>query len=428
MKNFIHGIILIVLILFCAIAFAQEIQCDRLEKLVGEALQKNPQLQAAKYTTSAVRAQIRQRTAWSPPQFGVEFYQTPIRSFPNPIKDGMETDYFVQQMLPFPGKLSAMGKAAQGNARMIAQEYQALEKKIIRELKSAYYELYLIQHKIEINKETQELLRRFSEIARKMYEVGIGNQVDALRAQTELSLLINQGVNLQLEKKSISAMLNTLLSRPPDRALGEIAEIDVKHHQWTLEQLKPLAEEHRAELQAMKYNIEMNKAELRLAKREYFPDLMVQVMYKDMKMTGDDFWSTMLGMNIPLALWSSGKYKGQVEENKLKLMQAEEEYRSMSNMVFTEIQEAVIKIESHYNSMQLYDQTVIPQAEQTLQSTIAAYQTGKTDFLMLLDSYRMLLMSKLDYYMAKMNYLSSQAALEQAVGLSIAEIEEKLIN
>jgi hypothetical protein len=35
------------------------------------------------------------------------------------------------------------------------------------------------------------------------------------------------------------------------------------------------------------------------------------------------------------------------------------------------------------------------------------------------------LMSKLDYHMAVMSYMSSQAQLEQAVGMSIAEIRTK---
>jgi outer membrane protein TolC len=73
----------------------------------------------------------------------------------------------------------------------------------------------------------------------------------------------------------------------------------------------------------------------------------------------------------------------------------------------------------------LYKNTVIPQADQTLQATLAAYQTGKTEFLMLIDAYRMVLMSKLDYHMSVMSYMTNQAALEQAVGMNIAEITER---
>jgi hypothetical protein len=44
----------------------------------------------------------------------------------------------------------------------------------------------------------------------------------------------------------------------------------------------------------------------------------------------------------------------------------------------------------------------------------------------MIDAYRMVLMSKLNYYMSIMNYMSSQAALEQSIGLDINQITEKL--
>jgi len=394
----------------------------KLDELIAEALQNNPQLRAARHQTSAAQTRVDQVTSWDAPQLGVEFYQTPIQSFPNPIKNGMETDYFLQQMFPFPGKLSNMGKAAEYNASMLDQGYKALERKLIRELKSAYYELYLVQRKIEINAENQDLMRRFVDIASKQYEVGMGKQPDILRAQTELSTLITEGLNLQKEKRVVESMINTILSRPANALLGYVPEIEVNIPSWTFEQLRSLALESRPEVRAMSLGIEMNKAELSASKREYFPDLMVRVMYKDMAMTKNDFWSTMLGISIPIAPWTSSKVVSKVDENELNVKKAEEEYSNMKNMTLFEVQDALVKVQTNKNIVLLYKNTTIPQAEQTLQSTIAAYQTGKTEFLMLIDAYRMLLMTRLDYYMAVMNYMASQAQLEQAVGLEIAEI------
>lgn len=397
-----------------------------LDTLIAEALQNNPQLQAARYQTSAARRKVEGATSWEPPQMGVEFYQTPIASFPNPVKNGMETDYFIQQMFPFPGKLSSMGKAAEDNASMLNEGYRALERKTIRELKSAYYDLYLAQRKIEINAENQDLMRKFVDIATKQYEVGMGKQPDILRAQTELSTLINSGLNLQREKTVVESMINTILSRPPNAPIGYIPEIEANVPHWTFDQLRPLALEDRPEVRAMNYNIEMKKAELAASRREYFPDLMARVTYKDMAMTGEDFWAVMVGISIPIAPWAGGKVSSAVEENELNVKKAEEEYAAMKNMTLFEVQEALVKVQTNQNIVLLYRNTTIPQAEQTLESTLSAYQTGKTEFLMLIDAYRMLLMARLEYSMAIMNFMASQAQLEQAVGLDIREIERRI--
>jgi len=414
------------IIMLAAHSFGQPGKVVVLDSLIAEALQNNPQLKAARHQTAAASSRVKQATAWDAPEIGVEFYQTPVQSFPNPFRDQMEYDYYFQQMFPFPGKLSAMGKMASSSAEMAGQDYFALERRIIKELKSAYYELYLVQRKISINVENQELMRKFTEIAAKLYQVGMGKQPDLLRAQTELSSLITEGLNLQREKRVIEAMINTLLSRSADQPLGYVPDIGTHLPLWNYVQLQPLALENRPELKAMSYGIAMAKAELSLAKREYYPDLMGRVMYKDMANTSNDFWSAMVGVNVPLAFWSSRKYTAKTEETEVLVRKAEEEFANMKNMTLFEVQDALVRVQTNQNLVTLYKNTVIPQAEQTLQSTIAAYQTGKTEFLMLIDAYRMLLMAKLDYHMSVMNYMSSQAQLEQSVGLSISEIQERI--
>jgi len=394
----------------------------KLDDLVKEAIENNPQLRAAKHQAEASWRKVDQATAWEAPQVGVEFFQTPTSSFPNPVKNGMETDYFIQQMFPFPGKLSAAESSAENNAKMTDEGYKALERKIISDVKSAYYELHLAQEKIEINAENQNLMRQFVQIATKQYEVGTGQHHDVRRAQVELSTLANEGVTLEMEKKAAEAVLNTLLSRPTDGPLGYVPEPDVSLPPLTFEKLKDLALDSRPEIHAMGYAVEMNRAELQLSKREYYPDFMLRFAYKNMRQADSDFWSAMAGISVPLAFWSQGKYTSKVEENELNVRKSEEEFRSMENMTLFEVQDALVKVQTNQNLILLYKNTVIPQARQTLESAIIAYQTGRAMFLWLIDIYRTLFNAELSYHQAVMDFMKSQAELERAVGLSMPEI------
>ncbi len=415
-----------VLFLISTEVVAQATDTLSLDALVSEAIANNPQLRAARHTTAAAETRVDQVTSWEAPQVGVAMFQTPIQSFPNPFKNGMETDYYIQQMFPFPGKLSSMGDAAEDNAAMAGQTYNALERKVIRDVKDAYYELYLAQRTIEVNAENQDLVRKFIAIATKQYEVGNGNQADILRGQTELSTLITEAVNLKKDKTVAESMINTLLSRPTNAPLGDVPEIESTLPAWTFEQLRPLALENRPELKSMGYNLAMNRAELSAQKKEYFPDLMVQVMYKDMAMTKNDFWSTMVGISIPIAPWASGKVVSKADEDELNVKKAEDDLTGMTNMTLFEVQDALVQEQSNQDVVRLFKNTVIPQAEQTLLSTQAAYQTGKADFLTLIDAYRTLLKARLDHYTAVVEFMRSQARLEQAVGLSVADITKRL--
>lgn len=394
----------------------------KLETLVQEVKENNPGLKAARHQIKAAQAKVRQVTALDPSQIGVEFFQTPVESFPNPARNGMETDYFIQQMFPYPGKLSLMGKTMESNVRMTEEGYKALELRVIRDLKTAYYELYLVQRKIEINAENQSLMAGFTDIALRQYEAGMAKQADVLRAQTELATLVNEGISLGKEKRVVEAMMNTSLGRLPSGQFGYVPEIETGMTGLTFEQVYPLAVDSRPDLKGMQYNIDMSRAEVAVSRREYYPDFMVRLMYKDMADTTDDFWSAMVSINVPLAFWSKERYTSKVDEGLSNVGKAEEEYENMKNMAMFEVQEAIVKIQTNQNLIGLFRNTVIPKAEQTLQSTLAAYQAGKTEFLMVIDASRMLLMTRLDCQMAIMNYMTGQAQLEQAVGMGIGEI------
>ncbi|PIS45242.1 MAG: hypothetical protein COT22_06295, partial [Ignavibacteria bacterium CG08_land_8_20_14_0_20_37_9] len=287
--------------------YAQESSTIRLEDLVNEALQNNPQLKAAQNQFLSRQTKVKQVTAWDAPQVGIEFFQLPVQSFPNPLKNNMEMDYSIQQMIPFPGKLNAMGLSASNNAKMFEEQFNALKNKIIRDLKSSYFELYLVQRKIDINKENQELLKQFVEIASKQYQVGMGKQTDIIRAQTELSSLLNEEVNLYKEQKDGETMINTILNRPPYQPLGDIKEISEDIPGFTYQQLLPTAVLNRPELKGMNFNIDMYKNELKASALEFYPDFMVRLMYKNMVGTNTDFWSAMVGVNVPIVFWSKDK-------------------------------------------------------------------------------------------------------------------------
>jgi hypothetical protein len=98
--------------------------------------------------------------------------------------------------------------------------YQAKERDVLSRAKGAYAMLYLSHHAIHIFKENADLMRQFSKVAEARFAAGKASQSDALKAQVELSKMLNELVSLQQEKETNAAMLNTLLNRAPESPLG----------------------------------------------------------------------------------------------------------------------------------------------------------------------------------------------------------------
>jgi outer membrane protein TolC len=394
----------------------------KLQTLI-DAVQSNPTLKSADAKVQASAASAKAQKNLDPPTVAVEFYQAPVASFPDPFKNQMEYDYSIQQMIPFPGKLGAMAKAENKRTDMLKADRKTEEQDLVRNVKSLYFDLYLKNRQIEINSETRTLVRGFVDIARKQYEVGMGKQSDILRAQTELSTLGNDSIVLVQERKSMEGMLNAFCNRPVTIEIGYIPEIDPNLPTLELDKLMALAKKNRPEIKSMETGIEMQQAERTAAKKEYLPDFMIRGMYKQMMQSNDD-WSLMIGATVPIAPWSHGKISSGTARADANIRMAQSERENMINMISSEVNDALLKVESAKARLMLSRESVIPQAEQTLESALSAYRTGKQEFLMLIDIQRMLVMAKLDYHMAVMTLLDSQSRLERAIGLSIDEINK----
>jgi outer membrane protein, heavy metal efflux system len=387
------------------------------------AAKNNPGLKAADAKAQSTAVSASGKKSLDPPLVAVDFYQAPVKSFPNPFKEQMEYDYSLQQMIPFPGKLGAMADAQRKRTEMLRADRQTLEQIIVRNVKTIFYDVYLKYRQMEINHETRALVRGFVDIAAKQYEVGMGKQSDVLRAQTELSSLANDSIVLIQQRKSMEGMINALCARPVNTEIGVIPEIVPAIPDYDLNALLILSEKNRPELKSMFSNIEMQQAEHAAARKEYMPDFMVRGTYKQM-VERPDAWSVMIGATVPIAPWSSAKYASGTASADANINAARSEFLNMKNMIASEVNDALLKIRSSMERLKLSKETAIPQAQQTLESALAAYWAGKQEFLMVLDIQRMLVMAKLDYHMAVMALMDSQSQLERAVGLNSDEIDK----
>ncbi len=66
----------------------------------------------------------------------------------------------------------------------------------------------------------------------------------------------------------------------------------------------------------------------------------------------------------------------------------------------------------------------MPILESAIETSLASLRAGKGDFMMLLDSQRMLIETKMDYYKAQVEYNMNLAELERTVGIDLREVKK----
>jgi outer membrane protein, heavy metal efflux system len=387
-----------------------------LEALLREALENNPGIGSARFREQATEQRISQMRAWMPPTLKYQYNPQPIGTMDQLRYMNMNV-FSLSQMIPFPGKISARVDMEEAGYNMASSERSDDEVQIAAEVKKTYYELWMMQKKLEVNRELQSLLENFVQSAQRMYEVDMTGLAVVLSAQTNLAKLRTEERTIKNDYNKMLVMINQLLYREPDIPLGEIISLPPEVIPTNFEELERRMIARRPDLQAMRYGIEMNKAEIRSARREYYPNIMLDLMYMQMPGGAEDRFGAMVSLQIPLAPWSSNMVTRRVSEAQYQRQSREKALENMKTMARAEIRKALLDLETQLEVIRLYREDVLPQAEQTAESALGAFQAGKTEYLMVLDSYRMLEMFRMEYYMAVADFHTAMAELERQAGI-----------
>ena len=390
----------------------------QVDALVTEALKQNPEIEAARQRWRAAQERVPQARALDDPEFKIELFNTPENL--DVTRTG-NTIFGLSQRFPFPGKLSLREGMAVKEAEMAASLLRAKEREVASQVKSAYYEVFLAHKAIEIHHQQTDILKDFFAIANARFRAGKGTQVDVLKSAVELSKLENELPVLEQQKETAKAKLNLLLSRAPQSPLGEpVGPIEPAEpgKRPTLEELQRLAVQSRPELRAVDLDIARSRTATALAQKQYYPDFNVMVE-RFQNFGARDGFGGMVTMSLPFSFWTKPKYDAGVREAAANQDAAKAAYEALKNRVLFEIKDLLAKIEAAEKLITLYRTTVIPQAQQTLESARAGYQVGKTEFLAMLDAQRAIKDFQLDYYRSLTAFEQRRAELERAVGTEI---------
>ncbi len=390
-----------------------------LDSLVMQLMTNNPDLKSYQEKLQAAQAAIPQAGALPDPVLSLGLMNVPVDNFVFNQQPMSGKQLSLMQMIPFPGKLGLQQKIAVDDAEIERGHYAARRNSLIYELKSTYYELFYIHKSIQTNQTNTEVLKQLLRIAETRYRLGKGIQQDILKTQVSISNLMDVLLNLRQKKRALEAHLNFLLNRSPKTFPGNPAEIEPGNFQYTLEELRSLAEENNPELLIRQTAITQNERRVSLSKKGYLPDLSLQVSYTQREelengMPGVDFLSGMVNVTLPVYFWK--KQKKQVEENRLMKMSAGSQYESTLRRIVQDLEISLEELRKNEKRMILFESGILPQARQALQSSLSAYQVDKVDFLSVLDNQMNLYEYELEFYRALTDFYIDIARLEEISG------------
>ncbi len=397
--------------LLAVVALAEPVSIS-LDQAVRDALSRNPRLIALGTTRDAMRERPAQATGLPNPMFTYRGMDaTTGGAFPNTSEKRFE----IEQPLPGYGKRGLREAVSVNEAGAMGAEAEMMAQEVIWMVKEAAYELQAVQKALLITRSEDDLLIRMAKVAEVRYAAGEAAQADAVKAQTEITMLKQKRLELEGREKTLRAKLAFLMNIDADQAPATIIATIPDGPLPDSVALVKSALGKRAEIKGAQLKVDRSELQRKLMTRESQPDYKVGLEYRAIERQ-DDMVMFMVGVDLPL--WR-GKNRAAIREAGMMATASEADRTATERQVTLDVQSACYKVATARRTVELYQKELIPQSAVRLQASEAGYRAGKVDFSDWLESQRFGLDVRIMAVMAEGELGSGWAALERAVGGSL---------
>lgn len=395
-------------------AVAQSHSWDTLQDRL---LTENPEVKAAELQLNAAEESIRTAGVLPDPRFELTTSVSPLETRNGPV----ENQLMLGQKFPLWGKLNRQEKIAVLRRDRARENSRRVRLNILQQFEVAVAKYIRINESIRILDRYAKELESFQKIALTQYSTGQGfTQHPILKLQIEQTRVQTKKNLLQGELDAVRETLNRLFA-------GEIDSTKLSRLTWqAVETMAPdewlsraLTYNPALRSSVIQTNIALLKREL--SQKQNLPDLTAGVTWSRVGSTdlsggvsaGKDALGVKVGLNLPL--WF-GRNKARVAAARQMEQSATEQSADVRHRVTEEIRSIIADLRETRETVDLFENRLIPEAEQMLSSAFAGYKTGKISFLDLLDSERMVVNLRLDYEQVLAKQRLEEANLRKAAG------------
>lgn len=378
--------------------------------------ERNPRLLA--FQAAAAAAGFREPEASTLPdpmvQFGMMNFGVP--NFNTDMAMTMAPSVQLTQMVPFPGKLSLKGEIAGFGTEIAGAAAEEAWWNVRGAASNMFFELYSLDRRIGVMRETLTLLEDFQQVARAMYGAGTGRQTDVLRADVEVARMDGEIQKLEAMRTAMAVRLNALLDLAAETPVPSPSLGDLPLEVPGPDALLTWAHETRPVLAQGRLGVAQAGKRRELAFRQIWPDFTVGLSYgqRDRGQGTERMASAMVGFSIPVHA-ASRQYAARDEATAMERV-ADARLGGLEAQVDARIGELLAELNRARSLVVLYRDEVIPEAHANVESALSSYRVGSVDFMTLVDAQMTVNRYEGELFQLLGEYGKAVAALESTVG------------
>lgn len=324
--------------------------------------------------------------------------------------------FLMQQELPWWGKRDLQRSIALAESREAEGRLANGAGDIALRIKTTYADYHRVHLSMERTEEWMQMMRTLVRVAQWRYAQNMALQSEVTTAEAERGVLQIEKVRLSKERGRIRARLNALVNRKPDAPIIERPEMRPLPALEKLDYARLLEHalrESPAHAMIAARAVAVGESQ-RLVEKGWYPDItlgagLVQRRNPEEK----NGFEALVEVTLPVQ-WEA--HRARYREARAKTGAVQAQLQAEQWRIASTLKENLLSLEEAREVAEVTENTLVPQAQMALQSSLTGYQTGTTEAVAVLDAAQRLKKFQIDLLKAQWEAQVRLAEVERLIG------------
>jgi|WetSurMetagenome_2_1015567.scaffolds.fasta_scaffold14131_3 outer membrane protein, heavy metal efflux system len=402
------------------IAPAQTTNRLSLTDALGMALHNNPDVLRAQLEITTSDGRILQAGSIPNPEFELGLSEVPT-SFN--VREAGEWEFGIRQSIEFPTKRSSRIDVAELDKDIAELQLERTKTLVTAQVKKAYYGVLFGQEIVRGLEGQLSLLRDFQQLVQSRFAAAASSYLDVVRSKVEIARTTNDLTDARRETQLRATQLNLLLGRSSDASLHLADSLSYAPLLLNNDSLVEQRQTRSAALAIVQATVARQQCVLGLAGTGYLPDFSIGISHhriaEQPPFNANNFAGVttnslgiQVGISVPLWFWQEPR--GQVREAEALVEIARVSVAATARHIRANIVNALRAVNDAEAQLQVFDRSLLSDANDILKTGIDQYRNNQIDVLNLVDIYRTYRATRVEYLRALTNSLVARADLDAA--------------
>jgi cobalt-zinc-cadmium efflux system outer membrane protein len=391
-------------------------QVITLDSVLSAIDQQNPMLQQFDQRVNAMNTYTAGAKSWMAPMVGAGPYWYPYPG--QELMDERDKGMFmfnIEQDIPNPAKLNAKRNYFSSRASVEEKGRSIQYNKLRAEAKTLYYDWLVLNRKLSVLEENQQIVELMLELARLRYPYNQGSLGNIYKAEGRLYEVQNMTLMTKSEISEKEYRLKALMNMEPDAVfkLDTLTQVVFDPNQIAKDTAS--LRTNRSDVQQINRSIEVMLQNQILQNSQAKPDFRIR--YEHMQPRGDMpmQFSLMAMVSIPIVPWASKMYKSEVAGMNYEIEAMKKEQAG----ILLEARGMILGMASQLKRMQQqlsnYELKIIPALRKNYETLMLSYEENREQLPIVIDGWEALNMAQMDYLEKMQDYYSMIVSYEKEI-------------